>query len=125
MSVHIRLDKVSLAVPLYVQPERRVRSWAGMLLGAAFDPPRRVYANILQDISFEAGDVLDVVLDAFRALLLRHHPNRHRAGSGDVAGREELSELVSPDAHRAEQVLSVHRLDHAGHLHERHTEDAA
>lgn len=56
MGAHIRLEGVTLSVPLYVQPERRVRSWAGMLLGAAFDPPRRVYADILQDISFQANE---------------------------------------------------------------------
>ena len=42
MSVSIKLEGISLSVPHYVQPERRVRSWAGMLAGAAFDrrPPR-------------------------------------------------------------------------------------
>ena len=56
MSAHIKLDGISLSVPLYVQPERRARSWAGMLTGAAFDPPRRVHARILDDISFEAKE---------------------------------------------------------------------
>ena len=56
MTVSIKLDGISLSVPLYVQPERRARSWAGMLTGAAFDPPRRVHARILDDISFEAKE---------------------------------------------------------------------
>lgn len=56
MGASIKLDRISLSVPLYVQPERRARSWAAMLLGAAFDPPRRVFAQLLQDISFEAHD---------------------------------------------------------------------
>jgi lipopolysaccharide transport system ATP-binding protein len=56
MSAHIKLDHISLTVPLYVQPERRARSWTTMLTGAAFDPPRRVDARILDDISFEAVD---------------------------------------------------------------------
>lgn len=56
MSASIKLDRISLSVPLYVQPERRARSWAAMLLGAAFDPPRRVHAKLLEEISFEARD---------------------------------------------------------------------
>ncbi len=56
MSAHIKLDRICLSVPLYVQPERRARNWASMLFGAAFDPPRRVFAQLLQDISFEAHD---------------------------------------------------------------------
>lgn len=54
--VRIELENVSLSVPIYVQPERRVRSWAGMLAGAAFHPPRRVLAPLLEDISFTAGE---------------------------------------------------------------------
>ncbi len=56
MSASIKLDGISLSVPLYVQPERRARSWAGMLVGAAFDPPRRVHAKLLQNITFDAND---------------------------------------------------------------------
>ncbi|MFC3714794.1 ABC transporter ATP-binding protein [Luteimonas soli] len=52
----IVLEGISLSVPLYVQPERRARSWIAMLTGAAFDPPRRVQARILDDISFQAGE---------------------------------------------------------------------
>jgi lipopolysaccharide transport system ATP-binding protein len=56
MSARIRLDNISLSVPLYVQPERRASGWGSMLFGAAFDPPRRVYAQLLKDISLEAND---------------------------------------------------------------------
>lgn len=56
MSARITLRNVSLSVPIYVQPERRARSWSSMLLGAAFDPPRRVFSRILDDISFDAAD---------------------------------------------------------------------
>ena len=41
---------------MYVQPERAVRGWSGLLLGAAFDAPRRRFARILSDISFEANE---------------------------------------------------------------------
>ncbi|MGV8931105.1 MAG: ABC transporter ATP-binding protein [Luteimonas sp.] len=56
MSAIIKLDRVSLSIPLYVQPERRARNWAAMLLGAAFDPPRRVHVSLLDEISFEARE---------------------------------------------------------------------
>lgn len=56
MSARIRLDRISLSVPLHVQPERHAGNWASMLLGAAFDPPRRVYAKLLKEISFEAHE---------------------------------------------------------------------
>ncbi|GAB3307805.1 ABC transporter ATP-binding protein [Luteimonas notoginsengisoli] len=56
MSASIQLDRVSLTVPLYVQPERRARNWTAMLLGAAFDPPRRVHVPLLDEISFQAHE---------------------------------------------------------------------
>lgn len=56
MSASIRLRNVSLSVPIYVQPERRARNWSSMLLGAAFDPPKRVFSQILEEVSFEASD---------------------------------------------------------------------
>jgi lipopolysaccharide transport system ATP-binding protein len=56
MGAIIRLRGVSLSIPIYVQPERRARSWSSMLFGAAFDPPRRVFAKLLDEIDFEASD---------------------------------------------------------------------
>ena len=54
MPVSIRLDKVSLSVPIYLQRERTGRNWASMLFAAAFDPPRRETIRLLDEISFEA-----------------------------------------------------------------------
>ena len=56
MTIRIDVRGVSLDVPMYVQPERAVRGWSGLLLGAAFDAPRRRFARILSDISFEANE---------------------------------------------------------------------
>lgn len=56
MSASIKLDRVSLAVPLYVQRERRARNWGSMFFGAALDPPRRVTAELLSEIDFEANE---------------------------------------------------------------------
>ena len=115
MAAHIRLQGVSLAVPLYVQPERRVRSWAGMLLGAAFDPPRRVYANILQDISFEAGDGDRVAIlgrnGAGKSTLLRVLNRVYRPTSGQVSIQGSCQALLNmslgfnPDATVRENVF--------------------
>ena len=54
--VSIKLERVSLLVPIYLQRERNLRSWASALLGATFDPPKRDYARILDDVSFEAHE---------------------------------------------------------------------
>jgi ABC-type polysaccharide/polyol phosphate transport system ATPase subunit len=91
MGAHISLKGVSLAVPLYVQPERRARSWAGMLLGAAFDPPRRVYAHILKDISFDAveGDRIAIL---------------GRNGAGKSTLLRVLNQVYPPSSGR----LSIH-----------------
>lgn len=56
MSAYIKLDRVKLTVPLYVQRERRARNWRAMLLGAALDPPKRVDVELLSDIDFEANE---------------------------------------------------------------------
>ena len=56
MSTHIKVEGISLRVPMYVQPSRLVRGWAGMLFGAAFDPPRRQFTQLLADISFTARE---------------------------------------------------------------------
>jgi lipopolysaccharide transport system ATP-binding protein len=56
MAASIKLDKVTLAVPIYLQRERTGSSWASMLLAAAFDPPRRETIRLLDEISFEAGE---------------------------------------------------------------------
>ena len=59
----IRVASLSLAVPLYLQRERKTRNWAGMFLGAALDPPTRRLAQLLRDISFEVhqGDRLAIL----------------------------------------------------------------
>lgn len=54
MSASIKMEKVSLSVPLFVQHERAASSWASVFMGAIFDPPRRRLAEILSDVSFEA-----------------------------------------------------------------------
>lgn len=54
--VSLKLDRVALEVPIFLQRERDTRNWWSVLLGAAFDPPRREMRTLLRDISFEARD---------------------------------------------------------------------
>ena len=56
MDVSLKLDRLSLEVPIFLQRERDSRNWWSVLLGAAFDPPRREMRTLLRDISFEARD---------------------------------------------------------------------
>lgn len=56
MAVSIKSQGISLSVPIFVQRERRARNWAGMLMGAALDPPRREFATLLDGVSFEAHE---------------------------------------------------------------------
>lgn len=56
MTVSIKLENVSLLVPIYLQRERRLRGWGSTLLGAAFDPPKRDYVRILDKVSFEVNE---------------------------------------------------------------------
>ncbi|GGA66710.1 polysaccharide/polyol phosphate ABC transporter ATP-binding protein [Arenimonas soli] len=55
---HITLD-----LPLFLQEDRGGRSWLSSLFSAAFDPPRREFRRVLDDISFEAneGDRIGIV----------------------------------------------------------------
>jgi len=54
--ISLRATDVSLDVPVYLQSERSAKTWFSMLLGAAFDAPRRETRTILSDINFEARE---------------------------------------------------------------------
>lgn len=56
MSASILAEGLTLDVPLYLQRERRGSGWKQLLLGAAFDPPRRRFARLLEDVSFEVAE---------------------------------------------------------------------
>lgn len=63
MSVSIRAQHLSLDVPMFIQQDRETRGWGEMFLGAAFDPPRRRVARLLDNISFDVreGDRLAIL----------------------------------------------------------------
>lgn len=56
MSASISARNITLDVPTYLQRERRASGWSDIFLGAAFDPPRRRLARLLEDISFEVNE---------------------------------------------------------------------
>ena len=89
MSVHIKVENLSLAVPIYVQRERRARNWGAMFFGAALDPPRRVMTSLLHDISFEAseGDRIAILgrNGAGKSTLLRVLNGVYQPSSGRVS----------------------------------------
>lgn len=87
--VSIRLDRLALEVPIYVQRQRDVRSWLTVMLGAAFDPPRREICTLLRDISFEAREGDRIALlglnGAGKSTLLRALNGAYAPTSGSIA----------------------------------------
>jgi lipopolysaccharide transport system ATP-binding protein len=86
--VSIRLDRLALEVPIYLQRERESRSWLGVMLGAAFDPPRRELRTLLRDIAFEAKEGDRIALlglnGAGKSTLLRVLNGVYAPSSGNI-----------------------------------------
>jgi ABC-type polysaccharide/polyol phosphate transport system ATPase subunit len=99
MDIHIKADSVSLAVPIYVQRERRARNWGSMFFGAALDPPRRVMTALLEDISFEAreGDRIAILgrNGAGKSTLLRVLNGVYQPTSGSVSVNGSCQALLN------------------------------
>lgn len=55
MDASIVARGISLELPLFLQHARSATSILSTLIGAAFDPPRREFRTILDDVSFSAG----------------------------------------------------------------------
>jgi lipopolysaccharide transport system ATP-binding protein len=55
MTAAIAVRGLTLSVPTYVQAERGVGGWGSLLWRAAFDPPRREFVTLLQDIDFDVS----------------------------------------------------------------------
>jgi ABC-type polysaccharide/polyol phosphate transport system ATPase subunit len=84
----IKVEGLSLSVPIYLQRERRARNWASMFLGAALDPPSRKIASLLDNISFEIrqGDRMAILgrNGAGKSTLLRVLNGVYAPTSGSV-----------------------------------------
>ncbi|TXK59850.1 ABC transporter ATP-binding protein [Alkalisalibacterium limincola] len=115
MDVEIVADRVTLDVPLFVQRERVVRGWAGMLLGAAFDTPSREVVRLLEDVSFRFSPGDRVALlgrnGAGKSTLLRLLNNVYRPTSGSLHRAGSCQALLNislgftPDATVRENII--------------------
>lgn len=92
VSAQIHAKGITLDVPIYQQPQRQADGWGALFLGAAFDPPRRRLARLLENVSFQLqeGDRLAILgrNGAGKSTLLRvlnrvYQPTR---GSLEVSG---------------------------------------
>ena len=63
MDVFLKAHKVGLDIPIYTQEQRSIRATLGVLVRAAFSPPKRELRTTLDDVSFEisSGDRVAVV----------------------------------------------------------------
>lgn len=88
MSVHIRLDRLSLDVPIFLQQEQQATGWVGIFLGAAFVPPKRRMVRLLDNLSFDVreGDRLAILgrNGAGKSTLLRVLNRVYRPTSGTL-----------------------------------------
>jgi ABC-type polysaccharide/polyol phosphate transport system ATPase subunit len=99
MSVLIKVDRVVLDVPTFLQPDRGAKGWIGMLMGAAFDPPRRRLVRLLHDISFDVGEGDRLALlgrnGAGKSTLLRVLNRVYRPTSGKVSVHGSCQALLN------------------------------
>lgn len=89
MTPRVLADRICLDVPAFLQRERESTGWAGLLLGAAFDPPRRRMLRLLEDISFELGEGDRLAIlgrnGAGKSTLLRVLNRVYQPSSGSLA----------------------------------------
>ncbi|MGO3127388.1 MAG: ABC transporter ATP-binding protein [Luteimonas sp.] len=95
MTAFIRARGLGLEVPYYVQPERQGGSWLGTLLSAATARPKRHFATLLDEVTFdiEEGDRVALIGSngAGKTTLLRVLTGAFRPtrGSLDVLGSRQ------------------------------------
>lgn len=115
MTACIRAHQLCLDVPIYLQREREAQGWTDMFLGAAFDPPRRGMARLLDHVGFEVreGDRLAIMgrNGAGKSTLLRVLNGVYQPTSGQLEVRGSCQALLnmslgfSPDATVRENIF--------------------
>lgn len=99
MSAHIKVDHLSLDVPVFLQRERESKGWGGMLFGAAFDPPKRRLVRLLDDLSFEVkeGDRVAILgrNGAGKSTLLRVLNRVYQPSQGSLAVNGSCQALLN------------------------------
>lgn len=95
----IRAERICLDVPIYLQRERSASHWAKMLLGAAFDSPRRQMTRLLHDIDLEIRDGDRVAIlgrnGAGKSTLLRVLNEVYTPTSGQLTVRGSCQALLN------------------------------
>ena len=100
MGARIRVERLSLDVPAFLQQERTTSTgWGGLFLGAAFDPPKRRLLRLLDGINFELreGDRLAILgrNGAGKSTLLRVLNRVYQPSEGSVVIQGSCQALLN------------------------------
>ncbi len=96
---HITARQLTLDVPIFLQRERAVSGWGGMFLGAAFDPPKRKLARLLDriDLDIQDGDRVAILgrNGAGKSTLLRVLNRVYQPTSGHIEVKGSCQALLN------------------------------
>lgn len=99
MSASVRVDRLCLDVPTFLQRERESSGWGGLFFGAAFDPPKRRLLRLLDNLNFELveGDRLAILgrNGAGKSTLLRVLNRVYQPSEGSVTVNGSCQALLN------------------------------